>query len=256
MTGAVTITGAARGIGAAIAERFARDGWDALLVDLNPEVERTAARIDAAAPGQVAAAIADVTSADGRTHVAERADALPGAPRALVNNAGITRDALLTRMDEDDFLAVVRVNLGAAYELSALFADRLAEGGAIVNLSSKSASGNVGQYNYAVSKAGLLGLTRSLALELAPRVRVNAIAPAFIATEMTAAIPDDLRQRFVARIPFGRPGEPSEIADVAYWLTSPESSYVTGQVLAICGGRSFAPNLAQRTQTDTTGGNP
>jgi 3-oxoacyl-[acyl-carrier protein] reductase len=247
MSGAAVITGAARGIGAAIAERFAAAGWDALLVDLNPEVRATAARIDADAPGTVAAAVADVTAADGREAVATALAELPGEPRALVNNAGITRDALLTRMEEDDFRAVVRVNLGAAYELSALLAPRLAEGGAIVNLSSKSASGNVGQFNYAISKAGLLGMTRSLALELAPRVRVNAVAPAFIATEMTAAIPDELRAKFISRIPFGRPGEPSEIADVVHWLAAPESSYVTGQVLPICGGRSFGPDTPEPT---------
>jgi 3-oxoacyl-[acyl-carrier protein] reductase len=247
MSGAVVVTGAARGIGAAIAERFASAGWDALLVDLAPEVHATAARVDADAAGTVAAAVADVTDADGRDSVAMALDELAGQPRAIVNNAGITRDALLTRMEEDDFRAVVRVNLGAAYELSALLAPRLADGGAIVNLSSKSASGNVGQFNYAISKAGLLGLTRSLALELAPRVRVNAVAPAFIATEMTAAIPDELRARFIARIPFGRAGEPAEIADVVHWLATPESSYVTGQALPICGGRSFGPDTPEPT---------
>ena len=242
MSGSVVVTGAARGIGAAIAERFAAEGWDALLVDMNPEVEQTAARLSAAAYGEVAAAIADVTDGAGRALVAERAAALPAPTRALVNNAGITRDALLTRMEESDFLSVVRVNLGGALALCSLFADRLADGGAIVNVSSKSASGNVGQFNYAVSKAGLLGMTRSLALELAPRVRVNAVAPAFVATEMTAAIPDELRAKFVARIPFGRPGDPAEVADAVHWLASPESSYITGQVLPICGGRSFGPS--------------
>ena len=242
MSGAVVVTGAARGIGAAIAERFAAAGWDVLAADLAPDVEQTAARLDGAASGTVAAAVADVASVAGRARVADALAALDAPPRALVNNAGITRDALLKRMTEEEFLAVVRVNLGAAHELAALLAPRLADGGAIVNLSSKSASGNVGQFNYAISKAGLIGLTRALALELAPRVRVNAVAPGFIATEMTDAIPDELRERFVARIPFGRAGAPAEVADVVHWLASPQSSYVTGQLLPICGGRSFGPS--------------
>lgn len=239
--GTAVITGAARGIGAAIAERFVAEGWGALLVDLNPEVEETAARLGRAADGEVAAVIADVASSQGRASLGAHLDSMP-ACRALVNNAGITRDSLITRMGEEDMLAVLRVNLGAALELSEELAPRIGEGGAIVNMSSKSASGNVGQYNYAVSKAGLLGLTRSMALQLAPRVRVNAVAPAFIATEMTAAIPDELRERFVSRIPFGRPGDPAEIADVVHWLCSERSSYVTGQVLPVCGGRSFGPS--------------
>lgn len=245
MSGAVVITGAARGIGAAIARRFATAGWHPLLVDLHPDVADVADALGATA------VVADVTDPAGRAAVQDRLEQLPAEPRALVNNAGITRDALIARMEEDEFLAVIRVNLGAAYELSQLLAPRLGDGGAIVNLSSKSASGNVGQYNYAVSKAGLLGLTRSMALRLAPRVRVNAIAPAFIATEMTAAIPDDLRETFIARIPFGRPGEPEEVANVVHWLASDESSYVTGQVLPVCGGRSFGP-----TDPNPRGGTP
>lgn len=233
MSGSVVVTGAARGIGAAIATRFARAGWHPLVVDLDPSVEALAAKLGATA------VVADVTDAAGRAAITEQLGALPEPARALVNNAGITRDALIKRMEEDQFLAVIRVNLGAAYELSTALAPLLSDGGSIVNLSSKSASGNVGQYNYAVSKAGLLGLTRSMALDLAPRVRVNAIAPAFIATEMTAAIPDELRERFIARIPFGRAGEPEEIASVVEWLASDGASYVTGQVLPVCGGRSF-----------------
>jgi NAD(P)-dependent dehydrogenase (short-subunit alcohol dehydrogenase family) len=236
MSPAVVVTGAARGIGAAIAARFAQAGWHPLVVDLDPSVAELAAKVGGTA------VVADVTDRAGRAAIAEQLDALDVPARALVNNAGITRDALIKRMDEDQFLAVLRVNLGAAYELSVALAPLLSDGGSIVNLSSKSASGNVGQYNYAVSKAGLLGLTRSMALGLAPRVRVNAIAPAFIATEMTAAIPEELRERFIARIPFGRAGEPEEIASVVEWLTSDGASYVTGQVLPVCGGRSFGPS--------------
>lgn len=241
MSATVVVTGAARGIGRSIAARFAKTGWDVLLVDLDPTVDDTAGALEHGASGVIASVVADVTDPGDRSRVFARAMDLPGPLAALVNNAGITRDALLTRMEEEAFLAVVRVNLGAPYELCREFSER-ADGGAIVNLSSKSASGNVGQFNYAVSKAGLLGLTRGLALELAPRVRVNSVAPAFIATDMTAAIPDSLRETFVARIPFGRAGEPDEVADVVHWLASDASSYVTGQVLPVCGGRSFAPS--------------
>jgi 3-oxoacyl-[acyl-carrier protein] reductase len=233
MSGSVVVTGAARGIGAAIATRFAQAGWHPLVIDFDPSVRALAAKLGATA------VVADVTDAAGRAAITEQMGALPEPARVLVNNAGITRDALIKRMEEDQFLAVIRVNLGAAYELSTVLAPLLSDGGSIVNVSSKSASGNVGQYNYAVSKAGLLGLTRSMALELAPRVRVNAIAPAFVATEMTAAIPNELRERFIARIPFGRAGEPEEIASVVEWLASDGASYVTGQVLPVCGGRSF-----------------
>ncbi|HEY1853860.1 MAG TPA: SDR family oxidoreductase [Solirubrobacterales bacterium] len=237
--GTVVVTGAARGIGAAIAGCFLADGWSPLLVDLSPEVEATAARLGHGRAGAARACVADVTSAEGRNQLCEAVRAGEAPLRALVNNAGITRDSLLRKMSEEQMRAVLRVNLGAAYELSLRFAEQLEGQGAIVSLSSKSASGNVGQYNYAVSKAGLLGLTRSLAIAFAPRIRVNALAPAFIATEMTDAIPAELREKFISRIPFARAGTPNEVAAAALWLSGPEASYVTGQTLAVCGGRSF-----------------
>jgi NAD(P)-dependent dehydrogenase (short-subunit alcohol dehydrogenase family) len=239
MSATVVVTGAARGIGAAIAERHAGAGWSTILVDRDASVEETAAALRSRHGDGCRGVVADLTDAAGRAEV-ERAVGDSDAPlRGLVNNAGITRDALATKMTTDDFQQVVRVNLGAAWELTTALVPRLAEGGSIVNLSSKSANGNAGQFNYAVSKAGLIGLTRSLALRLAPRVRVNAVAPAFISTPMTAAIPDELRTKFISSIPFGRPGEPDEVADVVHWLTSDRSAYVTGQVLSVCGGRSF-----------------
>ncbi len=240
MSRVVIVTGGARGIGAAIGARFAADGSTVLLADLDPSVVATAERIAADGPGDAVGVVADIADPAGRDAVVAALDRTGGELHALINNAGITRDALISRSEERDFLAVIRVNLGATIALSARLAPRIVDGGAIVNLSSKSASGNVGQYNYAVSKAGVLGLTRSQALELAPRVRVNAVAPAFIATEMTDAIPDELRERFIARIPFARPGAPSEVADVVHWLVGPGSGYVTGQVLPVCGGRSYA----------------
>jgi NAD(P)-dependent dehydrogenase (short-subunit alcohol dehydrogenase family) len=233
------VTGAARGIGAAIAGRFACQGWETLLVDVNPEVHDTAAGMSEKAGARVTACVADLTAAPGREAVELAVAGLEDRLTALVNNAGITRDAMLHKMGTEQFRAVIAVNLGAAYELTDLLADQIAEGGSVISVSSKSAMGNIGQFNYAVSKSALIGMTRSLALALAPRVRVNAIAPAFIATEMSAAIPDQLREQIVARIPFGRPGSPGEVADLAHWLASPQSSYVTGQVISICGGRSF-----------------
>jgi 3-oxoacyl-[acyl-carrier protein] reductase len=240
MTTAV-VTGAGRGIGAAIAERFVADGWDVLLVDLDPGVERTAELLHARGRGAARALVADVSDADGRA-------AVEGALRydgvrlgALVNNAGITRDALLENLTEDDFRSVLRVNLGAALELTMALVPLMKPDAAVVSLSSKSANGNVGQYNYAVSKAGLLGMTRSLAQSLAPGIRVNAVAPAFVETDMTDAIPAAIRERLIAKIPAGRPGRPGEVAEVVLALCSGESSYVTGQCLAVCGGRSLGP---------------
>jgi NAD(P)-dependent dehydrogenase (short-subunit alcohol dehydrogenase family) len=241
MSATVVVTGAARGIGAAIAERYMRAGWDAILADVTPAAVETARRLEATHGSVAASVVADVSSDAGRAALLRAVDAARRPVGALVNNAGITRDAVVRKMTEEQFRLVCRVNLGAAYELTTALVPRLGPAASVVNLSSKSANGNVGQLNYALSKAGLIGLTRSLALELAPRVRVNAVAPAFIATEMTDAIPDELRARFIERIPFGRAGEPAEVAEAVFWLSSPESSYVTGQVLAICGGRSFAP---------------
>lgn len=238
MSRSAMVTGGARGIGAAIARRFAQDGWRVVLTDVAPAVEATAEQIAADTGSQVEAVVADVSSPSASSVLAGVA---VGGLDVLVNNAGITRDALLAKMTPDQFAAAVRVNLGGPILVLDAMLPLLVDGASVVNVSSKSASGNVGQFNYAVAKAGLIGLTRSLALAHAPRIRVNAIAPAFIATEMTDAIPDRVRESILARIPFGRPGQPDEIAEVAFWLSSPSASYVTGQVLAVCGGRSFAP---------------
>lgn len=237
-TDTVVVTGAARGIGAAIAGRFASAGWDCVLVDMDPRVQDTAERLRDQGGLAARAVVADITSEAGRVEIATSTAGRKF--RALVNNAGITRDALLTKMTAEQLDRVVDVNLLATINLTAALVPRM-KWGAVVNVSSKSANGNVGQYNYAVSKSALVGYTRSLAVELAPRVRVNAIAPAFIATEMTAAIPDKVRDGLISRIPFGRAGEPDEVAETVYWLVSPGAAYITGQVLAVCGGRSFAP---------------
>ena len=211
------VTGAARGIGKAVADRLESGGFDVLRVDL--------------ADGFVA----DVTSAEARARVVEAA----GPVDVLVNNAGITKDARIVKMTEEAFLAVIRVNLGAAYELTRALA--LNDGASVVSLASRAYLGNFGQFNYSASKGGLVGMTRALALELAPRVRVNAIAPSLTASEMTRAMPEHVLEKMIASIPLGRQAEPEEIAETIAALASPATAYVTGQVLVACGGRSLAP---------------
>ena len=212
------VTGAARGIGKAVADRLDGDGYDVLRVDL--------------AEGF----IADVTSAEDRARIVAAA----GPVDVLVNNAGITRDARIVKMTEEQFLAVIRVNLGAAYELTRALT--LNDGASVVSLASRAYLGNFGQFNYSASKGGLVGMTRALALELAPRgVRVNAIAPSLTASEMTRAMPEKVLDKMIASIPLGRQAEPEEIAETIAALASPAMAYVTGQVVVACGGRSLAP---------------
>ncbi|MEA2268727.1 MAG: 3-oxoacyl-[acyl-carrier protein] reductase [Solirubrobacteraceae bacterium] len=235
MSDVAVVTGAARGIGAAIAQRLAADGLAPLLVDLDPAVERAAAGLG----GGAGAVVADITDPAGREAV--RAAVGDRPLRALVNNAGITRDARIGTMDEAAFRAVIRVNLGGAYELTRALLGAFADGGAIVNMSSRAYLANIGQFNYSASKGGLVGLTRALALQLAPRIRVNAVAPGLTASEMTKAMPDKVLDKLIASIPAERMAEPAEIAEVVCALIAPGASYVTGQVVVACGGRSLAP---------------
>ena len=226
------VTGAARGIGGAIAEALAAEGRELLLVDLADGVGEVAGRLGEG----VDSLVADIADPAGRQAVRERAGAVAG----VVHAAGITRDALLAKMTAEQFGTVLEVNLAAAYELTLALLDRCEEGASVVSISSRSYLGNVGQFNYAASKGGLVGMTRALALEHAPRLRFNAVAPGFIDTEMTAAIPAEVRARILGKIPAGRAGEPAEVASAVRWLLSAEASYVTGQVLFVCGGRSYA----------------
>ncbi|HLU52881.1 MAG TPA: SDR family oxidoreductase [Acidimicrobiia bacterium] len=228
MSGSVVVTGAARGIGRAIGERLQTEGYTVIGVDIGDDLADTTFE-----PVQV-----DLTSPDGPETVARAVDRLGFPLVALVNNAGITRDARLVNLKEEDVAAVLDVNLGAAYRLTRALLDRLVPGSSIVNLASRAYLGNFGQFNYSMSKGGVVGLTKALALELAPDVRVNAIAPGLIATEMSMAIPADIRQKMVDNIPLGRMGEPAEVADLVAWLIHP--GYITGEVLVIGGGRSLA----------------
>jgi 3-oxoacyl-[acyl-carrier protein] reductase len=233
MNGAFVVTGAARGIGRAIAERLsANPAFTVIGVDLAPELAHAN---DEIVPVQV-----DLTTAEGIAAVAE-AVAGAGVPLlGLVNNAGITRDSRLVNMTDADFAAVLDVNLGAAYRLSTALADSFSDGGAIVNIASRAYLGNFGQFNYSMSKGGVVGLTRAMALSMAPHVRVNAIAPGLIGTDMAMAIPDDVLERMVAAIPLDRMGTPDEIANVVWFLLTPLSSYITGHVVVVGGGRSLS----------------
>lgn len=233
MNGSVVVTGAARGIGRAIAERLAANpGIMVIGVDLAPELGLTESEI---VPVQV-----DLTTDEGVAAVRDAVDATGLPLLGLVNNAGITRDARLVNMTDEDFAAVIEVNLGAPYRLATALADRFSEGASIVNIASRAYLGNFGQFNYSLSKGGVVGLTRSLALSLAPHVRVNAIAPGLIGTEMAMAIPEDVLDKMISAIPLERMGTPDEVANVVWFLLTPLSSYITGHVVVVGGGRSLS----------------
>lgn len=230
MSRTAVVTGAAGGLGRAIAERLAADGFGLLLTDASPTVEQAAAELGARWVD------ADLTLEDG---IAEVAAAAGGTVGCLVNNAGVSRDARAAKLTDEDFTTVLRVDLVAPARLALALRPALA-GGSVVNVSSRAALGNFGQANYVAAKSGLIGLTRALALRWAPDVRVNAVAPGLIATPMTAGMPAELLERMVERVPAGRIGEPHDVASTVSHLASPAASYVTGQVFFVCGGRSIA----------------
>ncbi|MDA8244760.1 MAG: 3-oxoacyl-[acyl-carrier-protein] reductase [Elusimicrobia bacterium] len=235
------VTGAARGIGLEIALAFAAEGASVAVADLSQADSAAAAADIAAKTGAKTLGLGlDVSKeADCERAVAEAEQAF-GRLDILVNNAGITKDNLVLRMKEADFSAVIDVNLKGAF-LMAKAASKLmlkARSGRIVNISSVvGQSGQAGQANYSASKAGLIGLTKSLAREFAPRqVLVNAVAPGFIRTRMTETLKDEAKAKISEMIPLGRMGEPGEVAKAALFLASDDSAYITGQVLAVNGG--------------------
>jgi 3-oxoacyl-[acyl-carrier protein] reductase len=235
------VTGGSRGIGAAICEELAAGG---ATVAVNYASNATAAdevcaRI-ASAGGTAHAVQGDVASAAGAAALVERVEQEVGAIDALVNNAGITRDDLIMRLSEEDWRDVIDTNLGGAFfTCRALSRPMLKRRrGTIVNISSiVGLHGNAGQSNYAASKAGLIGLTKALAKELGGRgIRVNAIAPGYIATELTNVLPEQARDAILANTPLGRLGEPSDVARAVRFLCSDASAFITGDVLAVDGG--------------------
>lgn len=231
------ITGASKGIGKAIALRFAAEGADIAFTDIvvsDATVDEIAAlgvkvkayKSDASDFEDVHATVAKVLEDFGRVDI-------------LVNNAGITRDALMLRMEEAQWDAVINVNLKSAYNFIHAMTPVMARqrGGSIISMSSVVGEhGNAGQCNYSASKAGLIGLTKSIAKEMGPRgIRANCIAPGFIISDMTDALPEDVRSAWVKTIPLRRGGTVDEVAKVALFLASDLSSYVSGQVISCCG---------------------
>jgi len=238
------VTGASRGIGAAIALELAARG---AAVAVNYAGNATAAQkvvtaIEEAG-GTAVALQADVCDRQACGDLVDAVVKRFGTLDVLVNNAGITRDGLLVRMSDDDWDAVIATNLTGAFTLTRAAAKVMmkARSGSIVNISSVvGIVGNAGQANYASAKAGLIGLTKSVARELAPRsVRVNAVAPGFIETDMTAALADSVREAALAQIAMRRFGSPADVAAAVAFLASDEARYITGQVLAVDGGMTF-----------------
>ena len=235
------ITGAARGIGKAIALKYAEEGADVAFTDLviNEAAEQTVAELEAF--GHKVKAYASNAASFEETHaVVDEVLKEFGRIDILVNNAGITKDGLMLRMSEQQWDAVLTVNLKSAFNFIHALTPVMAKqrSGSIISMSSVvGVSGNAGQCNYSASKAGLIGLTKSIAKEMGPRgIRANCIAPGFIISDMTAALPDDVREQWVKTIPLRHGGTPEDVANVALFLASDLSSYVSGQVIHCCGG--------------------
>jgi 3-oxoacyl-[acyl-carrier protein] reductase len=235
---AAIITGAAGVIGRAIAVALSAEGLPIVCVDQAASVGETCAEIDSRG-GQAVACLVDLTEERAPRAIAEAAGKVGGAS-VLVNNAGITRDARALEMDSEDFRAVIRVNAVAPLRLAEALAPELSDGGSVINIASRAALGNFGQANYVAAKSALVGATRALALCWAPRLRVNAVAPGLVKSPMTDAMPPKVLEKLVARVPVGRAAEAAEIAQAVAFLASERASYVTGQMLLVCGGRSIA----------------
>ena len=238
----VVVTGGSKGIGRTVALKFAEEGAKIIIVHYDPDesssddilntlaqqgIEAESHRVDVSSYQDVQALFKEILSRFGKVDV-------------LINNAGITRDSLLMRMSEDDWDIVIRVNLKSVFNCTQIVIRSMLKqrAGSIVNISSVVGQiGNPGQSNYSASKAGIIGFTKSVAREVSGRgITVNAVAPGFIDTEMTASLPDRAKNSFLQQIPLGRIGKPEDVAEAVYWLSSDAANYITGQTIHVNGG--------------------
>jgi 3-oxoacyl-[acyl-carrier protein] reductase len=234
------VTGGTRGIGAAIASWLAERGASVVVSGRDEERLRGAVKDLEALPGAVLGLVADVTRREDADRLVDAARERFGRIDVLVNNAGITRDALLVRMKDEDWDEVLEVNLRGAFLMARAAARTMMRqrAGRIINITSTAgAMGNPGQANYSAAKAGLIGLTKSMARELARwNILVNAVAPGLIETDMAASLPAEAREALLAQVPLGRIGSPREVAEVVGFLAGDGAAYVTGQVVHVNGG--------------------
>jgi 3-oxoacyl-[acyl-carrier protein] reductase len=235
------VTGSGRGLGAATSLKLAQDGADVVINDINPESAKSMAAEIEKLGRRAMATSHDVSDHTQAQKLVDETKAKLGRLDILVNNAGITRDSMLSKLSEEKWDEVIRVNLKGPFNMGQACAKVMMEQkyGKILNLSSVAWLGNIGQTNYSAAKAGVVGLTRTWAIELARYgINVNAIAPGLIDSALTQGIPADVKEKFVQRIPLKRIGKPEEIASLVAFLVSDNASYITGQCLQIDGGLS------------------